>query len=455
MRATKNGDLSARALWALALLAFAVRLAFIALEPPTKPVGDERTWLGWSLNEPGGVASARVSFSPFRTHLIFYPPMYPYFIGLLKTMAGSLLAVKIGQAFLGAVFVVAIGRLGSVVFGGRAATIAAAIAALYPELVWFSAHFWSETLFVTFLWWGFERLIVADRKESARASVASGILWGLTVLTRETVLYFLPMAALWLAFRRGRSGVRRGLLFIAAALLVVAPWTYRNWVLFHAFVPVSTAGGQNLFQGNALIPRDETYVMVAAVRGHIEQYRYAMSMGLQAIRDRQPTWIFEKLRDQMPNFWEADSLALIHIKRWAYGDVTFRQVWTAAAIVLVPYLLVLAASVWALGRLPLERGPVLLILFLLYYNAIHIVTHGFARYRLPVMPVLFLIVAWRLSIPSPKTSLPLVRRVVMIVVGVTLALSLIPSFQKNINHPAFGGHGDQQTTAPSGEEAQP
>ena len=50
---------------------------------------------------------------------------------------------------------------------------AAAITALYPELVWFAAHFWSETLFLTLLWWAMERLIAAEARGSARAAAAA------------------------------------------------------------------------------------------------------------------------------------------------------------------------------------------------------------------------------------------------------------------------------------------
>ena len=225
---------------------------------------------------------------------------------------------------------------------------AAAVVAFYPELVWFSVHFWSETVFMVLLWWGIERLLAADLLGGIGRAVAAGLLWGAAILTRETVLYFVPLAAAWLATRdRGRARAQAAA-FLVAALLVVAPWTYRNWVQFHAFVPVSTAGGQNLFQGNALIPRDVTYEMVDAVQGRVEQYRYATRMGLQAIRDRQPAWIFEKLRDEMPRLWEADSLVLVHIKRGAYGAVAPMVAVTAALVVLAPYVAVLA---------PVRAGP--------------------------------------------------------------------------------------------------
>src|SRR5258707_5297166 len=250
------------------------------------------------------------------------------------------------------------------------------------------------------VWWARERLLAADTTDGTGRAVAAGVLWGIAILTRETVLYFVPLAAVWLATRPGSGARVRAAAFLAVALLVVAPWTYRNWLEFHAFVPVSTAGGQNLFQGNALIERDTTYEMVDAVQGRVEQYHYAMRMGLQAVRDRQPWWIFEKLRDEMPRLWEADSLALVHIKRGAYGPVAPALAVAVALLILGPYVLVLALFTLGVTRLRWSRATVLLVSFLAYYTLIHIVTHGFARYRLPVMPVVFLIAgvgwtAWR------------------------------------------------------------
>jgi hypothetical protein len=392
----------------------------------------------WALACPGGLVCDNVGFSPLRTNLIFYPPIYPYFIAGLHTLAGSLLAVKIAQALLGAAFAVAVARVGASALGARVGTGAGLMAALYPELVWFAAHFWSEVVFLFFLWWAIERLFSADRQGRTGPALVAGLLWGLTVLTRETVFYFIPVAALWLAWRTGAAGRKRALLFAATALLTVAPWTYRNWVAFDAFIPVSTAGGQNLFQGNALIARDETYRLVDQVHGRVAQYRYATRMGLSAIWERQPLWIFEKLRDEMPNFWEADNLAVIHVKRGAYGHVSVGAAWAVAAVTLLPYLAVLAGFAWGLARLPWTRATIFLLLFLVFYNAIHIVTHGFARYRLPIMPVLFMVAAWG-WLHRAQPALSRARRLMAAAVAVGLAAAIIPSVEKNLGHRAFGG----------------
>jgi 4-amino-4-deoxy-L-arabinose transferase-like glycosyltransferase len=342
----------------------------------------------------------------------------------------------------------AVGLIGCRVFGKRAGLLAAGIVAFYPELIWFSVHFWSETLFMVLFWWGMERLLAAEATKRLGAAAVAGLLWGLAILTRETALYLLPFAALWLALdrRAGRAPLRGGL-FLLVALLTVAPWTYRNWVQFKAFVPVSTAGGLNLFQGNARLTRQEVYDRYDAVRGRVEQYRFARRRGIEAILERQPLWLFEKLRDEMPRFWEADSLALIHIRRGAYGPVPPqpqprvhpRSAVAAAIVVVVPFLLILGSFVAGVAAIRLDRRRSLLLLFLVFYNALHIVTHGFARYRLPVLPALFVVAAsaWAAWSSGQYPALTRRRKALAAALAVAFVVTLLPSFRRNLAEPAY------------------
>jgi len=420
-----------RTLLLLTLAALIVRAALLVFEPGTSPVADERTWTDWAR-----IVAERPS--PFRHRMIFHPPLYPYFLAGPYALTGSFAAAQALQIVIAALLVPAVGRVGALTLGRPAGVAAATIAAFYPELVWFSCHFWVENIFLVLLWWAFERLLTADRHGRLWDAVAAGVLWGAAVLARETALYFLPVAAAWLLLRRGRGGTLRAAAMIAAAVVTIAPWTYRNWITFDAFVPVSTAGGQNLFQGNTRIPRDETYRMVDEVQGRIEQYRYARGMGLAAIRERQPGWILEKLGEQMPMFWEAESMALIHVKRGAYGKVAPASALALSALLLLPYLAVLAFAVRGLVTLPAVRGLALLLLFLVYYNAIHVVTHGFNRYRLPVMPVLFLLAAWGWRPGRDAAEATPLRRGVGLAVAAVLFASVLPSLAAQWQHCAYG-----------------
>ena len=433
---------------ALTLAALAVRLLFVFLEPATAPVADETMWTTWGAEV---LPSPDVRFSPTAFRLIFHPPLYPYFIGSLYALFGTLTAVKVAQALVSALLVPALGRLGEALFGERAGLLAAGIAAFYPELVWFSAHFWVETLFVVLLWWGFERLLAADRDGSLPRAAAAGLLFGLAVLARETVLYFLPLAAVWLGWRRPR-GIARAALFLAVALATVAPWTWRNWRVYGAFVPVSTAGALNLWQGNARLSRPEVYERYWAVHGNIEKYRFARRKGLEAVWERQPAWLFEKLRQEMPRFWEADSQALVHVVRGAYGPYEKKTAVAAAVVVLAPFLAVLVLFVPGLAALPRERGPLLLAGFLAFYVLLHVAAHGYARYRLPAMPVVFLVAAHAAAAGRARSypRLTTTRRLVGAATALTLALSVAPSLVSWFTDPWGPGPAE---AAEEGQEA--
>lgn len=427
-----------RRLIALTLCGLALRVGFLLLEPATRPIADERTWTNWAVED---LVTPKVRFDPLRTKMIFYPPLYPYFIAVPYDLFGGLTAVKWAQAAVSALLVPAVGRVGALAFGPAAGLLAAGFAAFYPDFVWFSVHFWSETLFLVLLWWAFERYFVADRTQLLSHAVAAGFLWGLSILVRETVLYFTPLAALRLALGwQRKGGILRGSVFLLAALVTVAPWTLRNWLVFRAFVPVSTAGSLNLFQGNARLTRQEVYDRYYAVEGRIEQHRYAQRMGVQAILERQPWWALEKLRDEMPRFWEADSLALVHIKRGAYGAVEVRHARAAWLVVVLPYLAAVGLFLAGLIGLPLDRDRLLLVGFLVFYNALHVITHGFARYRMPIVPVVLMVAAWTVVEwrAGRYPALGARRKALAAALLLLAVLTLAPSFRMNYADPAFG-----------------
>jgi hypothetical protein len=414
-----------RGLLALTLGGLAVRLLWVALEPATFPVADETMWVSWGSQI---LPSPEVAFSPLRLRFVFHPPLYLYFVGVPSALFGTLEAVKYAQCLAGVLLVPALGLAGRRVFGERAALAAAGMAAFYPELVWFASHFWAETLFTVLLWWAIERLLAADGSFSAGAAVASGLLWGLATLTRETVLYFLPFAAFWLAWRRAGGG-RRAAMLLCASALVVLPWTVRNWLVFDAFVPVSTSGALNVWQGNTRLSRQQVYEEYWAVHGRIAKYEHARRRAVEAILDRQPLWILEKLRDEMPAFWAAHGQPIAHLERGAYGAVARPVARLAVAVVLLPYLALLALFVAGVAVLPRGRGPLLLLAFLAFYVLLHVVAHGYPRYRLPVMPAVFLVAAhgftaWR-SRPAIDRRHGLAAAATALVLGLSVGPSLV------------------------------
>ncbi len=427
---TSSSAARTRALAVLWAAGVAARLAFIGLEPATAPVADETMWLMALKRIPAA------HFSPFANFPIFNPPLYPYFLAATNAVVGSLGAIKVFQALLGSLLIPAVSRVALRAFGPRAALAAAFFAAFYPELVWYSAHFWCETLFLAILWWAIERVMAADESSSVRTAATAGALFGLAVLTRETILYLIPLAGIWLAWSRPRRRAALALALLAATFLIVAPWTARNWIQFGAFIPVSTGGGLNLYQGNAGISRGEVYIEYYEKEGKVEQYQWARMEGIRAILKRQPGWLFEKIRDEGPKLAELDSLALIHMRRRAYEDPSCGMYRGVAAIVVLPWMLIALGSMVALARAPVNRNTVLLGGLLVAYLLLHIATHGFSRYRLPVVPV-FMILTGALLALDPRAGSTPGRRLLLAALLGSLTLLWAPSALDQLGHLGF------------------
>ena len=88
--------------------------------------------------------------------------------------------------------------------------------------------------------------------------VWAGIIYGFLCLAIPSFLYITPILLAFLVFRRGRPTTNS---FISAAtlaifvMLTIAPWTIRNAIDFHAFVPISANGGRNLAIGNSAVTK--------------------------------------------------------------------------------------------------------------------------------------------------------------------------------------------------------
>ena len=76
-----------------------------------------------------------------------------------------------------------------------------------------------------------------------------GLLWGLIALTNSSLLTFLPACGVWIiwpkfGFRALIGPSIAALCFVA----VISPWVIRNWEVFHAFVPMRSNFGAELYE---------------------------------------------------------------------------------------------------------------------------------------------------------------------------------------------------------------
>ncbi|HTS16702.1 MAG TPA: hypothetical protein VMP11_03940 [Verrucomicrobiae bacterium] len=167
-------------------------------------------------------------------------PVYPVFLAV----CGAPMVAKVVQALLDTMTVWLV-----FVLAGRRWE-AAALWAVYPFAIWRVAFIGKETM-TAFLLAGYVCVqVAAFRGRRAWLWLAAGGLLAVVNLCKPTFLAW-PVLVLALAYLH-RVPLSRVAMLVAGMVMLVAPWTYRNYVVTHgAFVPVATErGGVTTFIGN-------------------------------------------------------------------------------------------------------------------------------------------------------------------------------------------------------------
>jgi 4-amino-4-deoxy-L-arabinose transferase-like glycosyltransferase len=185
--------------------------------------------------------------APARGASAFRPPLYPFLLGgLFKVTGPSVAAARVLNAFVGTAALAVIGLLAFRVGGRRVGIVALAIGAVYPPLLLAGYAVQYEALY-TLLTCGalVAGLRHAKQPGAWRWVVLSGVLVGFGVLCRESAAILLvPLGVLvWTSAPSARVRLVRLGVLVACCVAIVAPWTIRNAVRLHAFVPVSTSLG--------------------------------------------------------------------------------------------------------------------------------------------------------------------------------------------------------------------
>ncbi|HEY8526051.1 MAG TPA: glycosyltransferase family 39 protein [Acidimicrobiales bacterium] len=190
----------------------------------------------------------------------YYPPGYPLALGALVWLArlgpGDVAAFDVAVAANVVLSVATIGlvfALGRRLVDARVGLVAAAVFALWPNLVFHSGVVLTETLFL-FLF--VLMLLVAlptpelARHPGVRRLIAVGVLFGAAGLVRPVSLVIAPLfLVLWWPDGVLRA-VRNTALVGVATVAVIVPWTIRNAVSMDSPILLSANFGDNFCIGN-------------------------------------------------------------------------------------------------------------------------------------------------------------------------------------------------------------
>ena len=251
---------------------------------------------GWEM---GRVARALVwgygYADPFVGHTgptAWVPPLYPLLIAVVFRLAGVYTALSgwillaINSLFSAAI-VPGIYEIAVRSYNRKVATWSAWVWALYPAALQYAVH-WVWEMSLTTMLFSFALVLALRMRNIGDVSRAGnpqtttrwlvfGFLWGLIALSNSSLLLFLPACGIWILMGAPEKAavlprVSLAFLFFVA---IIAPWLWRNWKVFHAFIPMRSNLGAELYAGSG--PGSNGFPFVATlplVEYHPEMLRY-------------------------------------------------------------------------------------------------------------------------------------------------------------------------------------
>lgn len=200
----------------------------------------------------GGVRAFLSRSSPLADpNTLGHPPGYSILMALLFTVFGeSDAAIQFFQLVCDALAAVLVFLIVAELLPRSVAVIAGLLVALSPQFAWNSVLLLPDTLSVAPLLLAVYCLARAYRRHQLWLLIAAGALIGLSCWLRANAMLLAPFMTLSIPFlfKRGVR-LRYSAALLGGALLLIAPLTIRNAIVFGHFIPVSLGAGQTLLEG--------------------------------------------------------------------------------------------------------------------------------------------------------------------------------------------------------------
>jgi hypothetical protein len=291
---TATNSKSFRAPWIISWAGFAVRVLYITLAHTYRVrLAQDHFQFGWEMGRIARALATGYGYAdPFVGHTgptAWVPPLYPLMMaGIFKlfgvyTALSAWVILTINSLFSAAIALF-VYEIAARCYNRRVAIWSGWLWALYPAALQYAVHWiWEMSLTAMLFTWV---LVLALRMRSVGDTAPEkhaqstgrwllfGALWGLIALSNATLLLFLPVCGLWILMGARplapalRNAVLAGIIFSA----FLAPWMYRNWQVFHAFVPIRSNLGVELWAWNN--PDANAIALGAPIQPSTGDFRY-------------------------------------------------------------------------------------------------------------------------------------------------------------------------------------
>jgi hypothetical protein len=332
-------------------------------------------------------------------------PGYPALIALLFRIFGSFtviaaIAVMAMQLLFSVTTVWLIMQVAQRSFGARAANLSGGYWAVSLPLIWMPTIFWETCLSTLLLVGMIAWALRSAHKPNLLQSAMIGAYSGMAALVNPALLFSLLAVLAWAAWQ-ARKAFWHFLIALLALSAVFAPWPIRNARVLHAFIPLRSTVGFELWVGNR-----------AGATGFLDESQFPLF-------DR---WEYNQYVAKGEVAYMRDKAALARAYIRAHpgeflerSGVRFIRFWTGtgtrdgSAVFAIHAVLTSTLGwlgMWRLVRKKRFSLAALLVLPLILFPLPYYITHAEFRYRLVVDPLLTMLAGYAISGSHKRVEQP-------------------------------------------------
>ena len=343
--------------------------------------------------------------------------LYPELIALVYRVGGNDLAVVLLQSVLHVGTCLLVFSLGRRLFNVRTGLLAGLFCAVHPMLLRYVADLHMEAVltFICML------TVWCAVRFHYKPTLVNGALLGavgmVAVLTKGVILPFLGLFGIIsavLALRKGSTkGVAAVVVMFATMALLLAPWTYRNYVVTGGKFVLLTPGSSDSFLRGYVFTRWEFATLKKPPYTDAEN---EVNAWLQKIaHDAGTEWSVDEVVDEANNARVAKQLIITRpldtVRKVVVGLFTFWYEMTSLKNSLIPASLAIigwAFAIVGLRRAHREGRPAWLIwLPIVVMNVFVAMLIPLGRYSVPILPCLMILAAFGVdTLLSPREAIP-------------------------------------------------
>jgi hypothetical protein len=380
-------------------LAFLIRMVWIILVNPV-PISD----FSFYYNQGISISQGHGYKAPDNRATAFWPVGYPAFLAILFYLFGpSLFVGKFANTILSVGTLLLFYRFALLISNGkRTSMLATTIVAFFPSQIAYCSLISDTILFQFLLYSG---LYFLSSRTSSLSAFLSGTIFGLSMLVRP---YSLLVPLIYpIACWRSRSPLnilKRISYIYFGIILVVLPWTIRNYIEFGGFVLISNNGGFNLLIGNSPYATgryNDLKIESGQYNNEFELDHAARKMAVEYIFSH-PVRTLLKSIPKLYYMYNDDSNSIWwNLAGYRYKDSTppgqhFKKKDLPWVVIFQGYYFVVLLGFtgflfrnFILKKQTLKVHPLGLFI-IMYFTVIAIIFFGDPRFRFPIDPVLAL-----------------------------------------------------------------